>query len=338
MPPTLGTVALPALLVCSQLGADEAARHSEAAYKYLYKAGMGLLEQRCWQQLASVCGGLVAAAGGDVAAQRRALAAAAKLVAHMPGEEAAAAVAAVAAKVCSERSSVLGTEAGSDLLGMLCSAAQRATSASAARVLSEAALSCGRSKLPLLRVAPLLLPALALQLPPERDPDWLVPVSAAVGLVNTSLQQLQAPLPSGTAQQPVAMLQAAYHPANVLRRALAAQLAASDKAGAAAGCSGDACQRLGGPAAARLVAVALEILAGAVGAGSRQPHEGTSSTLGSQGHAAAVALVTAARLRAACLLQQAGGSAASDHGDMECTASACGRLLGWGLQQFCSAW
>ncbi len=324
-------------LGCSQLGADEAARHSEAAFKYLYKAGMALLEQCSWQQLAGVCGSLVAAAGNDLAAQRRAVAAAGKLVAHMPEEQAAMAVAAVIPNVSGERSSNLGAEAACNLLSVLCSVAQRATSASAASVLSEAALDCSSSATQPLRVAPLLLPALALQLlPAERKPDWLEPVSAAVDLVSTSLQQLQGPLPSDAAQQHVSLLQAAYQPANVLRRALAAQLAGSDKEATAAGRGGDACKRLGGPAAASLAATALELVAGAVGVGSRQPHDDASPPT-SQGHAAAVALVTAARLRAACLLQQAAHSAAADHGKMECTATACGWLLAWDLQQFCSA-
>lgn len=299
---------------------------------------MALLEQCSWQKLAGVCGSLVAAAGNDLAAQRRAVAAAGKLVAHMPEEQAAMAVAAVIPKVSGERSSNLGAEAACNLLSVLCSVAQRATSASAASVLSEAALDCSSSATQPLRVAPLLLPALALQLPPaERKPDWLEPVSAAVDLVSTSLQQLVGPLPSGAAQQHVSLLQAAYQPANVLRRALAAQLAGSDRDTAAAGRGGDACERLGGPAAASLVAMALELLAGAVGVGSKQPLGDTASPPTSQGHAAAVALVTAARLRAACLLQQARHSAAADHGKMECTATACGWLLGWDLQQFCSA-
>ncbi|KAL4433955.1 hypothetical protein ABPG75_000396 [Micractinium tetrahymenae] len=325
----------------SQLGAAEAARHSEAAYKYLYKAGVALLEQQAWPQLAGVCGGLLAAAGGDGAAQRRALAAAAKLVAHMPDEHAAAAVSAVAAKACGKGSSDLGPEAATDLLGMLCSTAQRAASAAAAHTLSEAVLGCNSSTVPALQVAPLLLPALALQHPPARgEPGWLEPVSTAVRLVSASLQQLQVSLPPAAAQQHLAVLQSACQAANVLRRVLATQLAGSDKAAtaaAAAPSSHDACDRLGGPAAVNVAASVLELLAGAVGVGSRQPHDGTAAALGSQGHAAAVALVTAARLRAACLLQQAGQGAAGGRGELQHTAAACGLLLGWDLPRFCSA-
>lgn len=319
-------------MACSQLGADEAARHSEAAYKYLYKAGVALLEQRSWQQLASVCGGLMSAAGGNTAAQRRALTAAAKLVAHMPDEQAATVVAVIAAKAC-EECSRLEAETAADLLGMLCSVAQRATGASAARVLSGAADSCGRSILPPLQVAPLLLPAMALQLSPaDRSPNWLERVSSAVGLVNASLQQLLAPLPSGTAQQHAVVLQAAYQPSNVLRRALAAQLSGGDKAVAAASHNGDVCDLLGGSAGVSLAASALELLAGAAGVMSRQPHGGMPGILSGQGHAGAVALVTAARLRASCLLQQAGQGALAGRGEMERIATACAWLLGWGLQ------
>ncbi|PRW58029.1 Regulator of spindle pole body duplication [Chlorella sorokiniana] len=63
----------------SQLPTEEAGRHGEAAFKYLYKAAVTLLEHQAWQQLAAVCGAMLAAGGGDAVAQRRAVAAVARL-------------------------------------------------------------------------------------------------------------------------------------------------------------------------------------------------------------------------------------------------------------------
>lgn len=332
--------------LCSQLGTEEACRHSEAAYKYLYKAGVMLLERKAWQQAVGVCAALLVAAGSEAAGQRRALAAATKLAAHMPEEHGAAAVAALAARARSTGAEQLSAGAAADLLGMLCSAAQRTTSSAAARLLQHAALSCAASEAPELQTAPLLLPALLLHMSASSGgavPDWLGQVAAAIHLVSDSIQQLEAQggaqLPLSEARHHLAVLEAACMPANVLRRTLAGKLAGNAK-GAAAGPSsteGDMCRLLGGRAAANLAAQVLELLAGAVGVASRQPGgHATSSPLSAQGHAAAVGLVTAARLRAACSMQQQGVVAEAEVARQLGSRQAATWLLGWDLQHYCS--
>ena len=308
-------------LICSLLNPEEAAKHGDAAYKYLYKAAVLLLERGAWQQLAGVCAALLAAAGGDAAAQQRAVQAVCKLSGHMPEEQAAAALAAVTARASSAD---LGSSAALDLLSLLCSATQRATVATTSQHLQQAALSCAASSQPVLQTTALLLPALALRLPASAD--WIAPVTAAVASLTCSIQQLEQqlaasarPLPLADLHRQLAVLEAAFQPANTLRRQLAARLASPDKA---AGGGGDPSQVLGGAAAAGLAASVLELLAGMVGVGSRHS---SGSTLTGQGHAAAVGLVTAARLRAA----------ASDAHQL-CSSQAVGWLLGWDFQRCCT--
>ena len=210
------------------------------------------------------------------------------------------------------------------MLGLLCSATQRATAAATSQQLQQAALSCSSGSQPLLQTAALLLPALALQLPASTD--WTAPVTAAVAALTASIQQLEQqlaaaarPLPLADLQRQLVLLEAAFQPANTLRRQLAARLASSDKA---AGGAGDPSQLLGSAAAAGLAASVLELLAGMVGVGSRHS---SGSTLSGQGHAAAVGLVTAARLRAA----------ASDAHQL-CNSQAVSWLLGWDFQRYSS--
>lgn len=318
----------------SQLKPEEATKHGEAAYRYLYKAAVGLLERRAWSPAAEVCGALLAAAGSDATAQRRALAAAAKLVGHMPEEHAAAALAALAARASGGGSSSaeLGAAGALDLLGLLSSAAQRASTAAAARQLQQAAMACAASGQPLLQTAALLLPALLVQLGGSSSGSariavaWEQPASVAVELIADGIQRLEQaagqPLPLAEQQRQLSLLEAAALPANALRRALAAQLPGGDKADS----HGDVVQTLGGPAAAETAAAALELLAGMVGVGSRLP---ASSSLADQGHAAAVGLVTATRLRAACVAQQAAGSCQD-----VCSSQAVAQLLGWDLSAY----
>lgn len=307
---------------------------------------MGLLEHRAWREAAATCGAMLAAAGGDASAQRRALAAAGKLVGHMPEEHAAAALAAMAARASVSVSDStnsgpeLSAAATLDLLGLLSSAAQRATTAATARELQQAASDCAASGQPLLQTAALLMPALVLQLGTADGcgsaaaAEWVEPVAAAVALVINSIQQIEQaaekPKPLLEQQRQLAILEAAVLPLNTLRRTLAPRLPGGDKG---AGGNGDVVQALGGIAAADAAAAVLELLAGAAGVGSRHAVQsgGTAASLASQGHAAAVGLVTAARLRAACAAQQSGGS-----GKAVCSSQAVVWLLGWDLPTYCT--
>lgn len=308
----------------SQLKEEEAAKHGDAAYRYLYKAAVGLLERQAWAQAAAACGAMLGAAGGDAAQQQRAVTAAGKLCAHMPSEEAAPAVAAVALQASSSAPG-LSSGAALELLGLLCSAVQRAP-APAPPQLAETALSCAASSQPLLATAALLLPALVAQPFTERRSkgssaaaaEWEHLTRAAIASVTDTIQQLEGslsagePLPLGERQRQLAFLEAAFVPTNALRRVLAGQGGSG-----MAGSSATAC---------RLAAAALEALAGMVGVASRVASDSAPSSLSSQGHAAAVALATAARLRAACT-----------DGDPEppCSSEAVCWLLGWDLASYC---
>lgn len=303
----------------SQLKAKEAAKHSEAAGKYLYKAAVTLLERQAWLQLAAVCGAMLAAADGDAAAQCSAVQKAGRLAGHAPEEHGAALLAAVAVQAGSAEE--LSRSACLELLGLLSSAAQRATVAATCGHLRQAAAACAASSEPLLQAAALLLPALALQAPSKGTAavaDWVEPVSAAVSRVASSIEQLeeqqaavQPPRLDAQQQQHLAVLEASFLPANALRR----MLGSSDRAG------GSGSPAYASATAADAAASVLELLAGAVGVASRLA--GPSSSLSSQGHAAAVGLVAAARLRAAagCTAQPV------------CSSQAARWLLGWDLQQ-----
>lgn len=315
----------------SQLRPEEAGKHREAAHKYLYSAAVGLVERRSWARAADVCGAMLAAAGDDAAAQARALAAAGKLAGHMP-EEHAAATAAAAARACTcGDGSTLGATAALELLGQLCSAAQRATSPTACEELQQAVQACASAAgQPLLRVAALLLPALALQTGGP-SPAMAQAVRAATALVADAIQQLEAQQqkPAALAEQ-LALLEAAVLPANALRRILAARMpSSSDKAAG----SGELVRALGGAPAADTAASVLELLAGAVGMASRcaDSSGGAAAALAGQGHAAAVGLATATRLRAACAAQHAGGDAS---GGLCSSSQAVRWLLGWDLQSY----
>ena len=278
----------------------------------MYKAAVMLLERRACPQLAAMCGAMLAAAGGDAAAQRRALAAVGKLAGHAPEEQAAAMLAA-AAEAGADSTVGLSSAAALDLLGLLCSAAQRAETTGGRQQLQQAATACAASQQPLLQTAVLLLPALALE--PRAGGTaggWVQPVSAAVERLASSIARVDEQ-PAADVQTHLDLLQAAFLPANAVRRVLAAQLGTSDAASSAA-------QALG--AAAGTAASVLELLAGAVGAASRHSPD---SSLASQGHAAAVALATAARLRAA-----AGGE------QMGSVERAARWLLAWDLQSYCA--
>ena len=145
------------------------------------------------------------------------------------------AVAAVAAQAGRGSAAELAPAAAADLLGMICSAAQRASSPATASALQQAALSCAVGGAPQLQAAVLLLPALALHLPTAAfgaEPSWLQPTAVAVQRVSTSIRKLDgqlaagaAPLSLGEVHRHVALLDAACLPINVLRRTLAGQLA-----------------------------------------------------------------------------------------------------------------
>jgi hypothetical protein len=278
------------------------------------------LEQQAWVALPGVASGMLAAAVDD-AAQERAVLAVGKLLGHMPGEPAAATLAAVAARA---QSLALSGSAAAGLLVMLCTAVQHADSDGAVQQLTAAVLHCAAASPPL-QTAALLLPALAIQQPCSAAAEWSKPVEAAMQLITGALEQLERAAaqpqaqPLGSALQAQQLLEAALLPANALRRVLGA----ADKS--MAGLAG-AVQHLGGVAAAGQVADVLDLLCGMVGACSRL-HAGQASSLRSQGHAAAVALVAAARLRVAAV--QAGGAL------QPCSSEAVGRLLGWDLQSYC---
>lgn len=255
---------------------------------------------------------MLAAAGGDAVAQRRAVAAVGKLTGHAPEEQAAAMLAA-AVEAGAGSDAELSSAAVLDLLVLLCSAAQRAETAGGRRQLKQAATACGASQHPLLQTAVLLLPAVALE--PETGSaagGWVQPVGAAVERLVGSITRVEEQQ-AADVQPHLDLLEAAFLPANSVRRVLAAQLGSSDAASSTA-------QALGG--AAGTAASVLELLAGAVGTASRHAR---GSSLASQGHAAAVALVTAARLRAASGGEQMGSIEQATRG-----------LLGWGLQSYCA--
>ncbi len=300
---------------CSQLPAEEAGRHGEAAFKYVYKAAVTLLERQAWQQMPALCGAMLAAAGSDAAAQRRAAAAVGKLAGHAPEERAAAMLAAAAEAAAAGDAAQLSSAAALDLLGLLCSAAQRAESAGARQQLQQAAAACAASQYSVLQTAALLLPAVALGDGSGAGSDWPQLVSAAVDRLERSISQLEEQR-GQTAQ--AHLLEAAFLPANALRRVVAPQLGSCD---AASRSSSGVVQALGGAAAASTAATVLELLATAVGTASRSAPD---SSLASQGHAAAVALATAARLRAA-----AGGD------QLRSLQPAARKLLGWDLHSYC---
>lgn len=300
----------------SQLPAEEAGRHSEAAFKYLYKAAVTLLERQAWQQLDAVCGAMLAAAGSDAAAQRRAAAAVGKLVGHAPEERAAAVLAAVAEAAAASEAQ-LSSAVALDLLGLLCSAAQRAESADTCQQLWQAAEICAASQHQLLQTAGLLLPALAMGAGSSAGGGWPYSVTTVVNRLVGSITQLEGQQ-GPAAQAQLSLLDAAFLPANVVRRVVASQLGSRGDAGSGGG--GSVVHALGGAAAASAAAEVLELLAGAVGAASRHAPD---SSLAGQGHAAAVALATAARLRAA-----AGGD------QLHMLQPAARSLLGWDLQSY----
>lgn len=303
---------------CSLLPAEEAGRHSEAAFKYLYKAAVTLLERQAWQRLAAVCGAMLAAAGSEAVAQRRAAAAVGKLVGHAPEEWAAAVLAAVA-ETATASEVQLSSAAALDLLGLLCSAAQRAESAGACQQLWQAAETCAASQHQLLQTAGLLLPALVMGAGSSAGGEWPLTVTTLVHRLAGSITQLEAQQ-GPAAQAQLSPLEAAFVPANIVRRVVASQLGIRGDAGSGGG--GGAVQALGGAAAASAAAEVLELLAGAVGVTSRHAPD---SSLAGQGHAAAVALATAARLRAA-----AGGD------QLHRLQPAARSLLGWDLQSYCT--
>lgn len=308
---------------------------------------MVLLERRSWRHLPAVCSSLLVVAGGQAVAQLRAMQAVSKLVAHMPEEQAAAALAAVA--VCLGRQE-LCSEAASCLLGLLCSAVEQATSAATSQHLHAAVLSCAGTAAPaeggqaVLQAAALLLPALALQQPGHAAGAWVQPVAAVEQSMLESVQQLEAQLaatqrnkqPMGSVQQQLAALAAASQAANTLRRQLAVADKTKSRSGSGGGGGGSsfahAVQQLGGPAAAATAAAVLELGGPIVGVYSRV-EEALCGELGgglggTSGHTAAVALVAAARLRAACPDSTADG--------LLCSSTAVSRLLGWDLQAYCA--
>lgn len=280
---------------------------------------MALLEAASWHSLATVCGGMLAAAGSDSVAQCRAVQAVGKLAGHAPEERAAEVLAAVVERACAAAD--LSSSAALDLLGLLCSTAQRATAPTSSGQLRKAAMACAASNHLLLQTAALLLPALALQAPAGAADDWVQPVSVEVARLASCISQLEQQLqqPAAAVQQQLTTLEAAFLPANVLRRALAGQLGRGDKGGS----GGDVASALCSAAAVHVAASVLELLAGAVGLASSVA--GSSSSLSSQGHAAAMGLVAAARLRAA-------GSG----GDVQLlSGEAVRQLLGWSLASYC---
>ena len=279
---------------------EEAARHGDAAYRSLYKMAVVLIETRSWASARDAAAAMVAAAATDTSQARRAVQAAGKFLGHLPETEAAELLVELASGY-----HCLPAAAADDLLGPLCSAAQRAEQSA---MLHEAFSMVSASGSPILRQAALLLPMLGME--GERALQLAADAAAeAEGSLAALERHLGAQqLPPTELHRHLAIAGAAFQTGNTLRRLLSV-----DCKGAAAPSS----------AAAQLAAAAaLELLAGTVGVGtlvlaSAAPPEAVSLPFAGQGHAAAVALVSAARLRATA-------SAAPPTSSMYLR-----RLLGW---------
>lgn len=270
-------------------------RHGDAAYRSLYKQAVGLIEAHSWGLAREAAAAMVAAATADAGQARRAVQAAGKFLGYLPEAEAAALLAELIGSVGG-----LPAAAADDLLGLLCSAAQRSGQPA---LLHEAVLmACACDSL-VLRQAALLLPALGAE--GERS---LQPMMDAVAEAEGSLAALELhldsePLPLSELRRNLAVASAAFQAGNALRRLLS-----GDRSAAAA------------PGSAVAAAGVLELLAGIVGVGGRVSAAGIEAAplpFPDQAHAAAVALATAARLRAAA---DSAAPTSSPHVQ---------RLLGW---------
>ena len=301
---------------------------------------MALVEAGGWEQAQAVACAMVAAAACDGAQAQRAVQAVGKLAGHLPEGHCALLLAALAAQG-------VPAPAGAVLLSLLCSAAQRLD---APGLLWQAVVHVSASQHAVLRQAALLLPGLSVPATglcssSGSDGQQAVQlVTSAVEAAEASIWELERhlsgyPLPLPEAQHHLTLVGAAFQAANALRRLLAADRGGR---GAGAGAAAPACDA----AMSLAAAAALEVLAGAVGPGSRVAEAGCAGPMPfvGQGHAAAVGLVAAARLRAAAV-ELAGASvlingSSSGGGGRGSTSSSiegtrpCRWLLGWGFSCF----
>eukprot|EP00887_Chlorella_sp_A99_P003555 scaffold7.g3555.t1 len=315
---------------------SEAAKHGDTIYRSLYKAAVALIQAHSWECAATVVRAMVAAAGADATAVQRAVEAAGKFAGHMPEEQAAALLAALV-------EGDVPPAAADDLLCLLCSAVQRMETPA---LLWRAALLAGSCGQPALCQAVLLLPALsAVGTPADSRTDGGSRSSAAQGLqqvlaaleaaeqsIAALEQHLQgaASLPARDVRQHLAVAAAAFQAANATRRLLAAEGAAKGGGNVAAA---------GGSAMRLAAASVMELLAGAVSVAGRAAEESGAGPqpFSGQGHAAAVGLVMAARLRALAPADASGCtcSPGGEGGGSGSAGGGCRRLLGWEFAEFC---
>lgn len=255
-----------------------------------------------------------------------------KFSAHLPDGavlEVAVALAAALLDSDSSLSDVLSLE----LVGLLCTACQRAGAAAAAAApfSSDAwatLVQCGSSPSPVMQQAALLVPCLAMWRGSSgaQPAGWVQPVSLALAAARASAaalhQHLANPsLPPEQVQRHALVLAAAWQPANLLRKALAPD-------------PGAAYHQLGSSDAVAAATQQLELLSVLVctahAAGAAGLEGGAAAAqlgvLAKQGHAAAVGLATTAKLRGA-------------HGGEQLvpvvSADVAAALLGWDFQAYC---
>lgn len=246
-----------------------------------------------------------------------------KFAAHMP-ESLAAEAAADVATVLIGRAGQLPGSVPQEVVSLLCMACQRATSADAASRVWPAVLQCSSLECETLQQAALLLPALAVSQGSVCD-GWVQPVMHATSVASSSTATLQQ-AHAADAHRHASVVAAAFQAANLLRKVVASQLVSGQ---------GGACEALGSSQAVAAVATALDMLgmlvatASALAATTDDAVLGAAmGTVGSQVHAAAVGLGTAAKLRAACAAHP-GASPVVD-------AGAVAAVLDWDFSRYCS--
>ena len=254
----------------------------------------------------------------------------------MPGGVAAEAAAAAVSALLEGSSGEPGAAPAQEAVALLAAACQRAAAEPAvAGGLQAAVLQCVGSGSAVARQAAGLLPVLAVQQAgggsssgkgSRGPPSWVQPVAAAGAAAAASAAALQRhlarpSLPPDELRHHAALLVAAFQPANALRRALAGRPLP---------------ELLGGGAEAVAAAAAqLELLAAVVSTAHRVTAAPEAAelvpqlaALARQGHAAAVGLATAAKMRAA-----GGAPVAGSVLD----AGAAAALLGWDFARYCAS-
>lgn len=340
------------------LPAGEAARHAEAAHKYLYRGALVLLEAKDWDRLQTCAAAVLAvsAAGQATRAVQVSWAcpcsspgAAAflqalhlnshhcpllqvitKLAPHAPPSAAASMLLAAAAQLCEASAQAAGSEASTELLSALAAAALRPTEGAregGRAELWQAVHLCAASQAGgVLPLAGLLLPALA---GPCSPAGWVPLTLAAIETVRSSLCSLHGAAAAAKQQASgQATLAAALPLAAAVRKAVGSRCQPETVAGAA--------ESFGGGEAAEAAAAVLDLLPGLVGIGARCGAEAQRELFEKQAHAAAVAAVSAARLRAALI---PGDPASAPHSESSvCDLQSIGWLLGWELGAVEPSW